>query len=262
MARLNNLAMLCSNCAVVALTGDCVSLSRAQVPSEWDAWPQPLKLSVPGNHDQPGTFDPLRSWQYQTPWAWSVDGLAFVGPNSYLPERVEEYLRGLDLGNAKGFVFVFHERPHDTLLSALGSFVASKPLLILHGHEHPSDFSGSEWDQDGRIGGKQYFRSKVCSSVSRCRGLGHVITWTEESFRCRKAQGPRIQTIIGPPQAPKKHVSHAVAGGERIVEHPEFGMGILVKREDGGLNEKLLIDFPCFGTLKILAAFPGLRFLE
>ncbi len=75
MARLNNLAELCSDCDVVALTGDCASLSTRQVPLEWDAWPQALKLAVAGNHDEPNTFELLESWVH-----WDHEPHAFTRP--------------------------------------------------------------------------------------------------------------------------------------------------------------------------------------
>lgn len=63
MPRLNNLAHSLSDCDVVALTGDCTSKDNKQLPKKWNEWPQRLKLSVPGNHDLPHTFDRLSNWE-------------------------------------------------------------------------------------------------------------------------------------------------------------------------------------------------------
>jgi hypothetical protein len=52
MARLSDLAIGQPKWDVVALTGD----SAGVLPEHWNDWPQPLKLSVPGNHDSPETF--------------------------------------------------------------------------------------------------------------------------------------------------------------------------------------------------------------
>jgi len=189
---------------VVALTGDCVSQTSKQVPPGWDAWPQKLKVSVPGNHDHPDTFDLLRTWRHQAPWVCRLDDLVFVGLDSPLPDRVEKNLRGVDLEGARGIVLLFHERPRieeDRLADVLRGFVGSREMLILHGHEHPASFKGAEWDQSGRLGGKSYFRSKVCSSVSSRRGLGHLIWWDKHSFRCEVVQGPETPLMWLNPKA-------------------------------------------------------------
>lgn len=56
---------------VVAVTGDCFRWSNNKpLPDSLNAWPQRLKLSVPGNHDGKETFSSLREpeWDHRTPY--------------------------------------------------------------------------------------------------------------------------------------------------------------------------------------------------
>ncbi len=242
MVRLSNLAKLCADCDVVALTGDCTSLRLDQLPPEWDGWPQRLKLSVPGNHDLPHTFDRLHGWHHHVPWTQRLDDLLFIGLHSPFAREVDKYLRDIDLESVRGVILLSHAHPQDSLADILRVFVGSRSFLILHGHDHPSSFPGIHWDPTGVIGGKHYYRSHVCSSITRRRGLGHRIKWWEESFHCSVVQGPK--------------------GHGLTVEHTTFGRGLLVKREGSGDRERLTVVFPEYGEKRLLASFPGLTIVE
>ncbi len=183
-----------SDCDVVAVTGDCVSQSCDRVPAEWDDWPQELKLSVPGNHDLPYTFDLLNSWYWHTPWARQFRDVLFVGLDSLLPHDIEKHLASVCCDSPRAIALLCHERPRledAALADVLLAFIGSRRLLVLHGHEHPSGFSGAEWDESGRLGQNTYCRSKICSSVSSRRGLCHLIEWSGNSFHCSEVQGLR-----------------------------------------------------------------------
>lgn len=68
---LGRLAEKRSDVDVVAVTGDCFRWSnRKPLPDSLNAWPQRLKLSVPGNHDGKETFASLREpeWDHRTPY--------------------------------------------------------------------------------------------------------------------------------------------------------------------------------------------------
>jgi predicted phosphodiesterase len=242
MARLDNLARLCADCDVVALTGDCTSFRLDQLPPEWGGWPQRLKLSVPGNHDLPHTFDRLHGWHHHVPWTQRFDDLLFISLDSPFAREVEKYLRDIDLESARGVILLSHTRPQDSLADILRAFVGSRSFLILHGHEHPTGFGGTQWDQTGLLADKPYFRSHVCSSNTFRRGLGHRIKWWGGSFQCSVVQGPK---------------GHGAA-----VEHATFGRGMLVKREGSGDTGKLTVIFPEHGEKRLVASFPGLTIVE
>src|ERR1019366_6584151 len=112
--------------------------------------------------------------------------------------------------------------------------------------EHPATFSGTEWDQSGVLCGKTYFRSNVYSSVSSRRGLGHVITWDKNTFRCLEVQGPKEPVLWRRPW----------------VVHTIWGKGLLVKREGEGTTAKLTVNFPAYGEKKLKANHPGLKLEE
>ena len=149
MQRLNELARQQSDCDVVAHTGDCVSRFCDRLPSEWDEWPQRVKLSVPGNHgDHTNTFESLHTWIHWAPWVISVDDLLFLGLHlnkdewcSYLTKARSER------ADSRAIVLLTHYRPpaHDgtRFAHALADFVDGRELLILHGDEHPKGFSGA-----------------------------------------------------------------------------------------------------------------------
>ena len=182
MALLDRLARSRPDCGVLALTGDCVSMSCGQLPEAWNRWPQAFKLSVPGNHDAPATFDLLADWKHKTPWQCKVADLLFVGVDSSLRNPLES-LVGRDAGDAQGVVLLSHERPspdRGDCADTLRSFVGSRRLLILHGHDHRS---AREWDASGLLDTTPYLRSKIISSGVP-RGQGHLITWSKGSFAC------------------------------------------------------------------------------
>src|SRR5215467_14587138 len=79
MFRLDGHAHSVADCDVIALTGDCTSSSAPQLSDALNSWPQKLKLSVPGNHDFPDTFDLLPAWRHQTPWSATLDDILFIG---------------------------------------------------------------------------------------------------------------------------------------------------------------------------------------
>jgi predicted phosphodiesterase len=198
MVRLNNLTTFQSEWDVVALTGDCASTTKKQVPPEWDRWPQKLKLVVPGNHDHPNTFDCLPTWLHQPPWVCRLNDLMFIGLDSPSLGYIKNRLSAVDWEGTRGVVLLLHERPRmaETAFGdVLRGLVDSRELLVLHGHEHPASFRGVERDYSGSLGGKPYFRSNVCSSVSSRRGLGQLISWANCSFSCLEVQGPKAPVL-------------------------------------------------------------------
>ncbi|HWN08016.1 MAG TPA: metallophosphoesterase family protein [Pyrinomonadaceae bacterium] len=190
LCRVEDLALRHSGCEVVALTGDCTSKVTTQVPGEWDQWPQQLKLAVPGNHDLLHTFDLLPSWVTRTPWTSRLDDVIFLGIDSSI--GLAEQLAQLRLeaeGNA-GVVLLSHQWPDfESLTEELCRFLAGRKLVVLHGHEHPKAFSGSLWEEFVLVNGIGGYRSNVCSSVSRMRGIANLIIWESGQFECSEVQG-------------------------------------------------------------------------
>jgi hypothetical protein len=114
--------------------------------------------------------------------------------------------------------------------------IGQRALLVLHGHEHPTGFAGTEWVlHDSAIGGA-YYRSNVCSSMSPRRGLGNVIHWNGNSFRREEVQGPMAKGAI--------------------VHHPVFGKGFLISRDGDGDGARLNVWFGR-GETRIVAKYPG-----
>lgn len=72
---------------------------------------------------------------------------------------------------------------------AIKKFVGARIVLVLHGHEHPREFSGTFWDKSAKIGILTCYRSRVYSSVVGRRGLGHLITWENKQFKYSVVQG-------------------------------------------------------------------------
>lgn len=246
MKRLHNLAMTLSHCDVVALTGDCTSETCCQLPEQWDEWPQKLKLSVPGNHDLPHTFDQLRKWDSRAPWARRLRDLLFIGLDLRSPIGVQGQIRSLgdvSTPDTQGVVLLSHFRPTPAedgqLSSILHDLIGSRKLLILHGHEHPPEFRGAEWDSTGQSRDELYCRSKVCSSKTARRGLCHFVVWCNRSFRCWEVQGPK----------------HPIRWSGPTVKHPIFGRGLVLHREGEGDKAKLTADFPVFGRKQLLADY-------
>lgn len=195
MSRLENLARAQADCNVVALTGDCVSQSCHHVPGTWNDWPQSLLLAVPGNHDKPDTFKDLGSWQFQTPYAARFDELTFMGLRSLSVDEMTKALEAngcRDWEGCRGVVVLCHYGPGDSKDGAFADAIRERlgctALLFLHGHERPRDFDGTEWCESV-TSTSTVFRSRVCSSVSRCRGLGHRIEWDGRLFRRTVVQG-------------------------------------------------------------------------
>ena len=185
MRRLEALAISQEHTDVIALTGDCASGMTTQVPATWNDWPQKLKLSVPGNHDRNETFNLLYQWTHKTPWVQQLGDLTFIGLNTSKDcLEIKEQLDGLDLScKAAGsaVVILSHRWPDETdsrrLGGAIRKLASHHPVLVLHGHDHPEHFSGSLWDRTARLGELNFFRSKVCSSVSQKRAIANLITW-------------------------------------------------------------------------------------
>jgi hypothetical protein len=249
MTRLNSLAKFDADCEVVALTGDCVSRARPQVPREWDEWPQRLKFSVPGNHDHADTFDQLRTWKHQAPWACRVEDLLFVGVGLSLSESTARCLSSRGSEDVRGIVLLCHERPRleeHRLANMVSAFVGLRELLILHGDEHPWTFSGAEWDESGVLGDRHYYRSRIYSAKSGRRGLCHRILWFGDAFRCVAVQGSMAPIRLRGP----------------VAEHQLFGKGAILETDGAGDAAKLTIDFPCFGVKRIFANHSGLKFLD
>jgi hypothetical protein len=196
MPRLNNLAHSQPEHAIIALTGDCTSDTHKQLPALWNQWPQTTKLSVPGNHDLDYTFDLLDDWIHCTPWVTRVDGLVVVGLDTstsflgvqYQLDRLKSRATGGD-----AVVILSHRwptRPVDKRFigDALRKFVGNRPLLVLHGHEHPYPFERL-WEEHATMGSLTCFRSKVSSSARYTRGLAQIVTWENQQFSCSVVQG-------------------------------------------------------------------------
>jgi hypothetical protein len=197
MERLHNLALSEAECDVVALTGDCVSQTCRRLPQEWNSWPQALLLSVPGNHDEPSTFDNLHSWVCHPPWVERFDDLIFVGLASLRAAPIAEEIRVRGCRYWEGchaIVLLSHYRPRFNLNTELTNlvmgFAGARAFLVLHGDEHPSGFQ-AEWDNSERLGDRIIFRSNVYSSARGRRGLGHRIEWNGEIFQRAEIQGTR-----------------------------------------------------------------------
>lgn len=209
MPRLNKLAHFYSDCAAVALTGDCTSSRNTQLPEEWNEWPQPLKLSVPGNHDKTHTFDLLHTWQCLRtqefgrerliPLVYSLNDLVFIGVDtSKYHEPFSELANDLGkleaekVSGGSAVILLTHKWPElgedEWIGEMLKDFVANRVLLVLHGHKHPWYADGTEWESSAKIGNLSYYRSKVIS-CQKPRGRGHLITWENNQFTCKVVQG-------------------------------------------------------------------------
>lgn len=194
MGRLHNLAYSLPDCDVVALTGDCTSSTVRQLGDELNEWPQKRKFSVPGNHDFADTFDLLDAWEHRAPWSCVVDSVLFVGlDTSNGCGEVSDQLATVADCDTTAIVILSHQWPESYRIPAfekpLELFVGGRSLLVLHGHAHPSYFPGLLWDDASPLATRRCCRSKVCSSVSGNRGLGHLITWDGRAFTCRGVQG-------------------------------------------------------------------------
>jgi hypothetical protein len=234
MTRLGNLAHICSDCDVIACTGDCASLRTPQVPADWNEWPQELKLAVPGNHDGPRTFELLDRWQAGTHWAWCSRSVLFLGLDNFCSSANTKLLDQIDVAPYDAVVALCHYRLQEPLVTELAARSTAKPLLILHGHEHPTGFGGTEWAVSDLANKARCFRSNVFSSHSARRGTGQLIEWDGESFSCTAVRGP---SQLG-----------------TIVEHRTFGRGLLVDLQRNGNDPRDLVvtvNFVSIGETKI-----------
>lgn len=195
MSRLENLASAQKDCDVVALTGDCVSSSLRHVPKSWNVWPQPLLLAVPGNHDKPDTYKELGNWQVDPPYARRFNELIFMGLSSPSKDEMADAIKASGCRKWKGcrgVAVLSHYCPKPAEVADLATTVRDildlSTILFLHGHEHPSDFSGSKWSESAADSTKIYF-SHVYSGARGRRGLGHRIEWDGSVFRFTPVQG-------------------------------------------------------------------------
>ena len=198
MERLHDLAETNRDCDIVAATGDYVSNHNSVLPANWDNWPQQLKLSVPGGHsDQTDAFNKLRNWTHQVPWVVYFGDVAFIGVNSEKTGGAREFLQATVLtSESRAIVLLCHEWISGYYVTVgleepLAALAESRQLLVLHGHEHPREFDGVEWDETGRVAGKPFYRSRVCSSARVRRGMGNRILWDCERFSSTPVQGCR-----------------------------------------------------------------------
>ncbi len=196
MKRLTTVAMASRDCDVVACTGDCGSSTLREVPSAWNDWPQRLKLIVPGNHDLPDAFIALSTWVRKTPWTLEAGGLTFVGLDTAEGfggafDQLETLLHSCQVSS--GLVVVSHRWPSELHAPQIGAGLTAlhggRPTtlstLFVHGHDHPRDFSGSQWDPVARLGHYRCFRSHIASCAAARRGVMHKITWDGVAFSCQ-----------------------------------------------------------------------------
>ena len=196
LRRIDALVEQYSSCNILALTGDCTSSMLEKVPRLWNDYPQELKLAVPGNHDDEDVFSSLTDWIHKTPWTTTYHELLFVGINTESQtQNLRQNMSAIDRKSIKqceGVVLLAHDwrqsiddAVHHGLVKDIRH---NKPILILHGHDHPREFSGSYWSVPDKGQDQLMYKSHVCSSVSRWRGLGHLIVWKDGTFSCEMVQ--------------------------------------------------------------------------
>ena len=198
--RLQNLAKDFSECEVVAHTGDATSNFR-NPSSAWNDWPQQAKLSVPGEHGETrDSYSHLTNWIWSTPWHCSVGDLLFLGIDGFSTIRsLIATVPSTAQNSACAIVILAHQLGYrnfgqilsfaEPLAPEIVRFARNRPILFLHGHDHPEDASGSVWDTDFPIGKSVSYRSNVCSSARHNRGRANLITWDGTRFRCESVQG-------------------------------------------------------------------------
>ena len=128
---LGRLAEKHSDVDVVAVTDDCFRWSnRTPLSDSLTAWPQRLKLSVPGNHDGKETFASLREpeWDHRTP---------YVCLHGWDEEKGEPYIVRHKWDRLKPYV----SHPHDITFIGLDT---SKDLETCKELEPPKDSNTSE----------------------------------------------------------------------------------------------------------------------
>lgn len=227
MGRLSNLADAHSKWDVVALTGDCAGV----LPRHWNDWPQPLKLSVPGNHDSPETFLHLTSWIHKTPWFRRYNDLAFLGidtsdlssPFGRLEEQLDTFWDE-DITSVTAFVLLTHQWPRENEVNEtsqlLAKFIDKRRLLVLDGHNHPR---GTRWKRSEALGPITCFRSTVIS-CNVPKGNANLVTWNGSGFE--------RETVRGEYEKPTPSVGRRVS-----VTTPHIRLGKQTRRErDSHLN--------------------------
>lgn len=229
MRCIHNLATGYPEWDVVALTGDCASPMHKTVPSDWNRWPQKLKLSVPGNHDLADTFQSLDEWEHRAPWARQFEDMLFIGLKSayVVPEFIKKIKKDI-WSSSRAIVLLCHERPTDDLLKKLYTFWGSQKVLILHGHNHGNGFPGAIWKSSELIEGKSFCRSHVCSSFGPIYGLCHYIEYRDGIFHHCLAQGPEQRLTI---------------------EHDLYGRGVMVENPKSTTHVKA--HFPLHGIKEV-----------
>ena len=82
-------------------------------------------------------------------------------------------------------VVLSHTKPDhwvDRSSEPLMRLVGSRPLLVLHGHDHPRLRRAPEWEADFRFAGQHGVRLKVYSAAAGLRGIGAIIQWNGSEF--------------------------------------------------------------------------------
>lgn len=205
---LNTLILKNPGVDVLAHTGDVVNSSSNTAPDLWNEFPQKIKLSVPGNHENSReAYANLTNWIHQTPWQYFVDDLFFASLNrphdsNRVMELYDSYIKP-NKSIIAGIVFLTHEwllrYPYHVLseeekkhLGELYLYVSQKhPVLVLHGHDHNEGkeegfTDGAVWEPKAQLGEFTYCRSNICSSSSLHRGLTHLIRWENRRFTCQE----------------------------------------------------------------------------
>jgi DNA helicase-2/ATP-dependent DNA helicase PcrA len=81
--------------------------------------------------------------------------------------------------------------------------------------------------------------------------------WEEPSIQRQKQPIPAPKPRFAPPQAPAPSKRPSSTG--TVVEHPKYGRGIIVRREGGGDDAKVLVNFDRHGIKKLVERFADLR---
>ncbi len=123
------------------------------------------------------------------------DKRIFIGLSSVSVDEMTDEIKASgcqDWEGCRAVVVLCHYGPGPSedakFAAAVREMLGCNFVLFLHGHEHPRDFTGTEW-RTVVTDSSTVFRSKVCSSVSRRRGLGHRIEWDGQLFRYTVVQG-------------------------------------------------------------------------